>query len=200
MQQTSAIMTATTDPVNISVEDLNSATYKGDYKKFREKLLADAEKYHRLETWYARVINYLSTATWGLAIFATILTSSNVIISTIQNSSSVVLTQEQFNYAMLISNWLTISFAACAGVIQKVTPRESGNLAKHTSHKIKAREYLNILTATFNKAYSDKIISTEEMADMVNLINKYESEQVNISNSGSYYASTPVPVNTNSTV
>src|SRR6266853_640522 len=179
------------DP-GLTADELNSTVYKSDYKKFREKLSKDIDKYHRLETWYGKVITGLTTLTWLLGFISFVLSGVDAIMSSmIYNNTSAIntLSQSQFNSAMLITNWLDIIFLVVAGLIQIFSNRQNGNLTKHTAHKTKAREYINILTADFNNAYSDKIITTDEMKEMTNLQNKYESKQMQISLSGAYYVS-----------
>src|SRR6266853_1917326 len=177
------------DP-GLTADELNSTVYKSDYKKFREKLRKDIDKYHRLETWYGKVITGLTSLTWLLGFISFVLSGVVAIMSSmIYNNTSAIntLSQSQFNSAMLITNWLDIIFLIVAGLIQIFSNRQNGNLTKHTAHKTKAREYINILTTDFNNAYSDKIITTDEMKEMTNL--QYEYEQMQISLSGSYYVS-----------
>src|SRR6266853_114224 len=182
------------DP-GLTADELNSTVYKSDFKKFRDKLTKDVDKYHRLETWYGKVITGLTSLTWLLGFISFILSGVDAIMSsmiynnTSNNSNINTLSQSQFNSAMLITNWLDIIFLVVAGLIQVFSNRQNGNLTKHTAHKTKAREYINILTTDFNNAYSDKIITTDEMKEMTNLQNKYESEQMQISLSGAYYVS-----------
>src|SRR6266853_2569769 len=176
----------------VTQEELNSTVYKNDYKKFREKISKDIDKYHRLETWYGKVITGLTTLTWLLTFISFIIGGVDAIMSSmISNNSTNInsFSQSQFNTTMLITNWLNIIFLVVAGLIQIFSNRQNGNLTKHTAHKTKAREYINILTTDFNNAYSDKIITTDEMKEMTNLQNKYESEQMEILLSGAYYVS-----------
>src|SRR6266853_4115354 len=58
---------------------------------------------------------------------------------------------------------------------------------------------INILITDFNNAYSDKIITTDEMKEMTNLQNKYEFEQMEISLSGAYYVSGSTSITSPST-
>ncbi len=58
--------------------------------------------------------------------------------------NSISLSQDQFNQAMLITNWLDIIFLVLAALIGYLQNRQSGNLAKYSAHKVKAREYTNI--------------------------------------------------------
>src|SRR6266853_456104 len=179
------------DP-GLTADELNSTVYKSDYKKFREKLTKDVDKYHRLETWYGKVITGLTSLTWLLGFISFVLSGVDAIMSSmIYNNTSVIntLSQSQFNSAMLITNWLDIIFLVVAGLIQVFSNRQNGNLTKHTAHKTKAREYINILTTDFNNAYSDKLITTDEMKEMTNLQNKYESEQMQLLLRGAYYIS-----------
>src|SRR5271156_2206965 len=104
-------------------------------------------------------------------------------------TSAGQLSQEQFNYAMVITNWIDIIFLIFAGLLQVFGNRIQGDVSKHTAHKTKAREYMNILQVDFDSAYSDKIITTDEMNTMNNLRNQYEMEQMQISLSGAYYTS-----------
>src|SRR6266853_968128 len=186
----------------VTQEELNSTVYKNDYKKFREKISKDIDKYHRLETWYGKVITGLTTLTWLLTFISFIIGGVDAIMSSmISNNSTNIssFSQSQFNTTMLITNWLNIIFLIVAGLIQIFSNRQNGNLTKHTAHKTKAREYINILTTDFNNAYSDKIITTDEMKEMTNLQNKYESEQMQISLSGAYYVSGSSTPSANST-
>ena len=93
------------------------------------------------------------------------------------NNSTTSLSQDQFNYAMLITSWLDIIFLVVAGLIQVFSNRVQGTLNKHTAHKTKSREYMNILQVDFDTAYSDKIITTDEMKTMNDLSTNYETEQ-----------------------
>ena len=110
-----------------------------------------------------------------------------IMSSMISNSTAVSLTQEQFNQSMLITNWLDIIFLVIAGLIQVFSNTVQGTLNKYTAHKTKTREYMNILQVDFDNAYSDKVITSDEMQIMNNLKTQYESEQMQISLSGSYY-------------
>src|SRR6266853_851160 len=189
------------DP-GLTADELDSTVYKNDYKKFREKLSKDIDKYHRLETWYGKVITGLTSLTWLLGFISFVLSGVDAIMSSmISNNSTNIssFSQSQFNTTMLITNWLNIIFLIVAGLIQIFSNRQNGNLTKHTAHKTKAREYINILTTDFNNAYSDKIITTDEMKEMTNLQNKYESEQMQISLSGAYYVSGSSTPSANST-
>src|SRR5271156_1903505 len=150
----------TIDQTNVTTDQLNIAIYKSDYKSFRSKLLKDIDKYHKLEVWYGKLISFMGTLTWSNSILSFLLTGIDSKMSSIISTNSNYLTQDQFNQTMLITNWIEVSFLVSAGLIQIFSNRESGNLNKHTSHKTKATEYLNILTADFNKAYSDKVITS----------------------------------------
>src|SRR6266853_6940113 len=179
------------DP-RLTPEELNSTVYKSDYKKFREKLSKDIDKYHRLETWYGKVITGLTTLTWLLTFISFIIGGVDAVMSSMISSNTTNInsfSQSQFNTTMLITNWLNIIFLVVAGLIQIFSNRQNGNLTKHTAHKTKAREYINILTTDFNNAYSDKLITTDEMKEMTNLQNKYESEQMQLLLRGAYYIS-----------
>ena len=86
-----------------------------------------------------------------------------------------------------------------AGLLQVFYNRIQGDVSKHTAHKTKAREYMNILQVDFDSAYSDKIITTDEMQTISNLRTQYEAEQAQISLSGSYYTSSGVALASGST-
>src|SRR6266853_5894764 len=105
----------------LTPDELNSTVYKSDYKKFREKLSKDIDKYHRLETWYGKLITGLTSLTWLLGFISFILGGVDAIMSSmIYNNSSAIntLSQSHFNSAMLITNWLDIIFLVVAGLIQ----------------------------------------------------------------------------------
>ena len=156
----------TLDQTNVTTDQLNIAIYKSNYKSFRKTLTKDVDKYHKLEVWYSKLISFMGTLTWSTSVLSFLLTGIDSIMSTIITSSnSMYITQEQFNQSMLITNWIEVSFLVSAGLIQIFSNRQSGNVTKHTSHKTKATEYINILTSDFNKAYSDKIITSDEMTD-----------------------------------
>src|SRR5271156_6305579 len=99
-------------------------------------------------------------------------------------TSAGQLSQEQFNYAMVVTNCIDIIFLIFAGLLQVFGNRIQGDVSKHTAHKTKAREYMNILQVDFDSAYSDKIITTDEMQTMSNLRTQYEAEKMQISLSG----------------
>ena len=162
--------------------------YKNDFKKFRESLSKDVSKYHSLETRYLKILTGLSGFTWLFGFISFALSGIDAIMSSmIYNGNSTSLSQEQFNYAMVVTNWIDIIFLIFAGLLQVFGNRIQGDVSKHTAHKTKAREYMNILQVDFDSAYSDKIITTDEMQIMSNLRNQYESEQMQISLSGAYY-------------
>src|SRR3977135_3910875 len=190
---------ALNDP-GLTPNEINSVIYKNDFKKFRETLSKDIAKYHSLEVRYGKVISLLSGSTWLLgfvsfilsgidAIMSSMISNANTNLNNSSSSSTTNLSQAQFNYAMLITNWLDIIFLVVAGLIQVFSNRIQGTLNKHTAHKTKAREYINILQVDFDGAYSDKIITTDEMKAMNDLQTNYETEQTQISLSGAYYTS-----------
>src|SRR3981189_576802 len=179
----------TLDQANVTTDQLNIAIYKSNYKSFRNRLTKDVDKYHKLEVWYSKLISFMGTLTWSTSVLSFLLTGIDSIMSSIITNNNNYLAQEQYNQTMLITNWIEVSFLVSAGLIQIFSNRESGNVTKHTAHKTKASEYLNILTSDFNKAYSDKVITSDEMSEMTNLQNQYENEQMQISQSGSYYTS-----------
>ena len=180
----------TLDQANVTTDQLNIAIYNSNYKSFRNRLTKDVDKYHKLEVWYSKLISLMGTLTWSTSILSICLTGIDTIMSSIITSSnSMYITQEQFNQSMLITNWIEVSFLESAGLIQIFSNRQSGNVTKHTAHKTKAIEYINILTSDFNKAYSDKVTTSDEMSEMTNLQNQYENEQMQISQSGAYYTS-----------
>src|SRR5258708_1378023 len=181
LDQGDSLFDETIDQTNVTTDQLNIAIYKSDYKNFRNKLLKDVDKYHKLEVWYGKLISLLGTFTCSTSVLSFLLTGVDSIMSSIISNSQTYLTQDQFNQTMLITNWIEVSFLVSAGLIQIFSNRESGNLTKHTAHKTKATEYINILTSDFNKAYSDKVITSEEMTEMTNLQNQYEQEQMQIS-------------------
>src|SRR5277367_4042636 len=188
------------DP-GLTPDELNSVMYKNDFKKFRENLSKDVSKYHKLETWYGKLFSFLSTLTWFLGFLSFVLSGVDAIMSSMisnNNNNNTSLTQDKFNYSMLVTNWLDIIFLIVVDLIQILNNRIQGNINKHTAHKTKSREYLNILTTNFDKAYSDKIITADEMQEMSTLQNKYEAEQLQISLSGQYYTSSTTSIpNTN---
>ena len=185
----------------VTSAELNSTIYKSDFKNFRQKLTKDIDKYHRLETWYGRFISYLTGLTWLLGLTSFILSGIDAVLSSMiyTNGTIGVLTQSQFNYAMVVTNWLDIIFLVLAALIGYLQTRESGNLTKHTTHKTKAREYINILQVDFDNAYTDKIITSDEMKAMTDLQTKYESEQLQISLTGQYYTTAGSTATTSST-
>src|SRR6266853_4544134 len=76
------------DP-GLTPEELNSTVYKSDYKKFREKLSKDIDKYHRLETWYGKVIAGLTTLTRLLTFISFIIAGIDAMMSSmIYNNTS----------------------------------------------------------------------------------------------------------------
>src|SRR6266853_1269060 len=78
------------DP-GLTADELNSTVYKSDYKKFREKLSKDIDKYHRLETWYGKVITGLTTLTWLLTFISFIIGGVDAIMSSmIYNNTSAI--------------------------------------------------------------------------------------------------------------
>ena len=178
----------TVDESGVTSAELNSAIYKSDFKSFRDTISKDISKYHSLEVKYGRFISYLTGLIWLLGFTSFILSGIDAIMSSmIANGTSLSPSQSQFNQAMLETNWLDIIFLVLAALIGYLQNRESGNLAKHTAHKTKAREYINILTTNFSTAYTDKIITSDEMKAMTDLQTNYESEQIQISLSGKYY-------------
>src|SRR5271167_4336225 len=175
------------DP-GLTPNELNSTIYKNDFKKFRETLSKDVSKYHSLEMRYTKILTGITGVTWLLGFISFILSGIDAIMSSmIYNGNSTALSQDQFNYAMVVTNWIDISFLVFAGLLQYFYNRIQGDVSKHTAHKTKAREYMNILQVDFDSAYSDKIITTDEMQTMSNLRTQYESEQMQISLSGAYY-------------
>src|SRR5271156_2444121 len=177
------------DP-GLTPNELNSTIYKNDFKSFRESLSKDVSKYHSLERRYLKILTGLSGFTWLLGFISFALSGIDAIMSLmIYNGNSTSLSQEQFNYAMVVTNWIEIIFLIFAGLLQVFYNRIQGDVSKHTAHKTKAREYMNILQVDFDSAYSDKIITTDEMQTMSNLTTQYESEQMQISLSGAYYTS-----------
>src|SRR6266853_1566055 len=123
------------DP-GLTADELNSTVYKSDYKKFKEKLSKDIDKYHRLETWYGKVITGLTTLTCLLKFIIFVIGGVDAIMSSMisNNSTNITLfSQSQFNTTMLITNWLNIIFLIVAGLIQIFSNRQNGNLTKHTA-------------------------------------------------------------------
>ena len=180
----------TVDEPGVTSAELNSAIYKSDFKSFRDKISKDISKYHSLEVKYGRFISYLTGLTLLLGFTSFILSGIDAVLSSmIANGTSLSLSQSQFNQVILVTNWLDIIFLVLAALIGYLQTRESGNLTKHTAHKTKAREYINVLTANFTSAYSDKIITSDEMKAMTDLQTQYETEQMQISLSGAYYTS-----------
>src|SRR3981189_1252081 len=160
----------TVDESGVTSAELNSAIYKSDFKSFRDKISKDISKYHSLEVKYGRFISYLTGLTWLLGFTSFILSGIDAVLSSmIANGTSLSLSQSQFNQVILVTNWLDIIFLVLAALIGYLQTRESGNLAKHTAHKTKAREYINVLIANFTSAYSDKIITSDEMKSMTDL-------------------------------
>src|SRR5271156_1672633 len=167
--------------------------YKNDFKKFRESLSKDVSKYHSLETRYTKILTGITGFTWLLGFISAALSGIDAIMSSmIYTGNSTSLSQDQFNYAMVVTNWIDIIFLIFAGLLQVFYNRIQGDVSKHTAHKTKAREYMNILQVDFDSAYSDKIITTDKMQTMSNLRNQYESEQMQISLSRAYYTSSGV--------
>src|SRR5271156_5863536 len=172
------------DP-GLTPNELNSTIYKNDFKKFRESLSKDVSKYHSLETRYLKILTGLTGFTWFFGFISFALSGIDAIMSSmIYNGNSTSLSQEQFNYAMVVTNWIDIIFLIFAGLLQVFGNRIQGDVSKHTAHKTKAREYMNIFQVDFDSAYSDKIITTDEMQTMSNLRTQYEAEQAQISLSG----------------
>src|SRR5271156_6252119 len=164
--------------------------YKNDFKKFRESLSKDVSKYHSLETRYTKILTGITGFTWLLGFISFALSGIDAIMSSmIYNGNSTSLSQEQFNYAMVVTNWIDIIFLIFARLLQVFGNRMQGDVSKHKAHKTKAREYMNILQVDFDSAYSDKIITTDKMQTMSTLGTQYEAEQAQISLSGSYYTS-----------
>src|SRR5271156_387686 len=193
------------DP-RLTPNELNSIIYKNDFKKFRESLSKDVSKYHSLETRYLKILTGLSGFTLFLGFISFALSGIDAIMSSMiynNGTSAGQLSQEQFNYAMVVTNWIDIIFLIFAGLLQVFYNRIQGDVSKHTAHKTKAREYMNILQIDFDSAYSDKIITTDEMQTMSNLRTQYEAEQAQISLSGAYYTSSgsaaPVAIGQQST-
>src|SRR5271156_2929689 len=169
--------------------------YKNDFKKFRESLSKDVSKYHSLETRYLKILTGITGFTWLLGFINAALSGIDAIMSSmIYTGNSTSLSQDQFTYAMVVTNWIDIIFLIFTGLLQVFYNRIQGDVSKHTAHKTKSREYMNILQVDFDSAYSDKIITTDEMNTMNNLRNQYESEQMQISLSGAYYTSSGVPL------
>src|SRR5271156_1698592 len=180
------------DP-GLTPNELNSTIYKNDFKSFRESLSKDVSKYHSLERRYLKILTGITGFTWFLGFISFALSGIDAIMSSmIYNGDSTSLSQEQFNYAMIVTNWIDIIFLIFPGLLQVFYNRVQGDVSKHTAHKTKAREYMNILQVDFDSAYSDKIITTDEMNTMNNLRNQYESEQMQISLSGAYYTKSGV--------
>src|SRR5271156_1795439 len=167
------------DP-GLTPNELNSTIYKNDFKKFRESLSKDVSKYHSLETRYIKILTGLSGFTWFLGFISFALSGIDAIMSSMiynNGTSAGQLSQEQFNYAMVVTNWIDIIFLIFAGLLQVFGDRIQGDVSKHTAHKTKARECMNILQVDFDSAYSDKIITTDEMQTMSNLRTQYEAER-----------------------
>src|SRR5271156_4244057 len=180
------------DP-GLTPNELNSTIYKNDFKKFRESLSKDVSKYHSLETRYLKILTGITGFTWLLGFINAALSGIDAIMSSmIYTGNSTSLSQDQFNYAMVVTNWIDITFLIFAGLLQVFYNRIQGDVSKYTAHKTKAREYMNILQVDFDSAYSDKIITTDEMQTMSNLRTQYEAEQMQISLSGAYYTSSGV--------
>src|SRR5271156_5636012 len=191
------------DP-GLTPNELNSTIYKNDFKSFRECLSKDVSKYHSLERRYLKILTGITGFTWFLGFISFALSGIDAIMSSmIYNGNSTSLSQEQFNYAMVVTNWIEIIFSIFAGLLQVFYNRIQGDVSKHTAHKTKAREYMNILQVDFDSAYSDKIITTDEMQTISNLRTQYEAEQAQISLSGAYYTSSgsaaPVAIGQQST-
>ena len=177
------------DP-GLTPNELNSTIYKNDFKKFRESLSKDVSKYHSLETRYMKILTGITGFTWFLGFISFSLSGIDAIMSSmVYNGNTTSLSQVQFNYVMVVTNWIDIIFLIFTGLLQVFYNRIQGDVSKHTAHKTKAREYMNILQVDFDSAYSDKIITTDEMNSMNNLRTQYESEQMQISLSGTYYTS-----------
>src|SRR6266853_4620474 len=72
----------------LTPDELNTTVYKSDYKKFREKLSKDIDKYHRLETWYGKLITGLTTLTWLLTFISFIIGGVDAIMSSMISNNS----------------------------------------------------------------------------------------------------------------
>src|SRR5271156_1437502 len=98
------------DP-GLTPNELNSTIYKNDFKKFRESLSKVVSKYHSLETRYTKILTGITGFTWFLGIVSFTLSGTNAIMSSmIYNGNSTSLTPDQFNYSMVVTNWIKIIF------------------------------------------------------------------------------------------
>src|SRR5271156_5351097 len=98
------------DP-GLTPNELNSTIYKNDFKKYRESLSKDVSKYHSLETRYTKILTGITGFTWLLGFISAALSGIDAIMSSmIYNGNSTSLSQEQFNYAMVVTNWIDIIF------------------------------------------------------------------------------------------
>src|SRR5271156_4200874 len=98
------------DP-GLTPNELNSTIYKNDFKKYCESLSKDVSKYHSLETSYLKILTGLTSFTWILGFISFALSGIDAIMSSmIYNGNSTSLSQEQFNYAMVVTNWIDIIF------------------------------------------------------------------------------------------
>src|SRR5437867_4148176 len=117
-----------TEDKGLNPEELNSIIYKNDYKKIRENLSKDVSKYHSIEKIDIKIIRGLSTFIYLLGFLSFVMSGIDAIMSSmILNGTVINLTQEKFNQAMLITNWLDIIFLILAGLIELFNQRLTGN-------------------------------------------------------------------------
>src|SRR5271156_2886537 len=106
------------DP-GLTPNELNSTIYKNDFKSLRESLSKDVSKYHSLETRYTKILTGITGFTWLLGFISAALSGIDAIMSSmIYNGNSTSLSQDQFNYAMVVTNWIDIIFLIFAGLLQ----------------------------------------------------------------------------------